>query len=136
MFLIWSLSLCVDFRLIMMIFVLATLNLVQEESQEESYVVKDGYSCNTDDDNLAEASYSESLTRKSSKKTEQLVRKNQINLKSQVTYTAKNVMISAFLDRFKSFSENDTNLLLVFPIRIGLFQVLRCFIMTRRTPDT
>ena len=41
MFLIWSLSLCVDFRLIMMIFVLATLNIVQEESQEESYVVKD-----------------------------------------------------------------------------------------------
>ena len=54
MFLIWSLSLCVDFRLIMMIFVLATLNLVQEESQEESYVVKDGYS--NDVDNLAEAS--------------------------------------------------------------------------------
>ena len=54
MFLIWSLFLCVDFRLIMMISVLATLNLVQEESQEESYVVKDGYS--NDVDNLAEAS--------------------------------------------------------------------------------
>ena len=54
MFLIWSLSLCVDFRWIMMISVLATLNLVQEESQEESYVVKDGYS--NDVDNLAEAS--------------------------------------------------------------------------------
>ena len=63
MFLIWSLFLCVDFRLIMMISVLATLNLVQEESQEESYVVKDGYSCNNDDDNLAEASYSESLNK-------------------------------------------------------------------------
>ena len=54
MFLIWSLFLCVDFRLVMMISVLATLNLVQEESQEESYVVKDVYS--NDVDNLAEAS--------------------------------------------------------------------------------